>query len=235
MRPFLTAFLLTASLSACQAAPPVEDAAVDGALIGTVVEHIAAAPYLYLKLRTAAGEVWAAVPEGQVQDGATVSVYQPMLMEGFTSSVLNRTFDAVYFGTLTPMGGSATAPATSPHAVGPQPATSIVIGDIARAEGANGRTVAEAWDQAAGLDGKPVAIRGVVVKYLASIMGKNWIHLRDGSGNDAMGTNDITVTTLETATEGETVTITGTLTTNRDFGAGYSYPVLIEDASILRR
>lgn len=238
MRSYPAAFLVIAALSACQAAPPAEDAAAlgdEGALTGQVVEHLAASPYLYLRLRTSEGEVWAAVPEGAVEDGATVSVYQPMLMEGFTSSALNRTFDAVYFGTLEPVGLPTASPATTPHAGGTQPAGPIVVGSVARAEGSDGRTVAEAWGQAARLEGKSVTIRGVVVKSLTGIMGKNWIHLRDGSGDAAAGTHDITVTTMETATEGETVTVTGTVRTNRDFGAGYSYPVLVEDARIVRQ
>ena len=33
----------------------------------------------------------------------------------------------------------------------------------------------------------------------------------------------------------ETITITGSVRTNRDFGAGYSYPVIVEDAKIVRK
>ena len=59
---------------------------------------------------------------------------------------------------------------------------------VAKAEGASGRTVAELWGQRAALNGKEVTVRGKVVKFTPEVMGKNWIHLRDGSG--ARGKDD---------------------------------------------
>ena len=79
-----------------------------------------------------------------------------------------------------------------------------------------------------------MVVRGVVVKYSANIMGKNWIHLRDGSGSAEKKTDDITVTTSSIAMKGDTVVATGTLATGVDIGAGYSYAALIEDASIAK-
>ena len=61
-------------------------------------------------------------------------------------------------------------------------------------------------------------------------MGKNWIHLQDGTG--AAGTNDLTVTTAGTASVGNTVVVRGNLTTNKDFGFGYKYDVMVEDAAV---
>ena len=91
------------------------------------------------------------------------------------------------------------------------------------------------WAQRATLEGQTVTIRGVVVKYNAGVMGKNWLHLQDGSGDAGQSTNDITVTTMDDAANGETVTIWGTVRTNKDFGAGYTYPVIVEDAKIVAR
>jgi len=105
---------------------------------------------------------------------------------------------------------------------------------VEKATGADARTVAELWAQKARLEGKAVTIRGVVVKVNDGVMGKNWIHLQDGSGDAKQGTNDITVTSMDRAAKGETVTITGTVRTNRDFGSGYAYPVMVEDAKIVR-
>ncbi len=97
------------------------------------------------------------------------------------------------------------------------------------------RTFAEVWAQQANLDGKTVPVRGVVVKYNGGVMGKNWLHLQDGSGNAGQGTNDITVTSLDEAAKGDTVTIRETVRTNKDFGAGYTYPMMVEDAKVLAR
>jgi hypothetical protein len=65
-------------------------------------------------------------------------------------------------------------------------------------------------------------------------MGKNWIHLQDGSGAAAQGTNDMTVTSMDLAAMGTTITVKGTVRTGKDFGAGYVYPVLVEDARIVK-
>ena len=75
-------------------------------------------------------------------------------------------------------------------------------------------------------------MRGKVVKYNAMIMGKNWLHLRDGSGSDDKSNNDLTVTTATPAKLGDTVLVTGNVSTNRDFGAGYKYTVILEDAKV---
>ena len=82
------------------------------------------------------------------------------------------------------------------------------------------------------LKDKPVLVRGKVVKYNAGIMGKNWVHLRDGSGSAADNTNDVLVTTANQAKVGDVVTVKGIVHTNKDFGAGYAYKVLIEEATL---
>ena len=75
-------------------------------------------------------------------------------------------------------------------------------------------------------------MRGKVVKYTPEVMGKNWIHLRDGSGSRASKDDDITVTTTSAAAIGDVIVVKGVVKTNRDFGAGYTYPVIIEDAKV---
>jgi len=90
--------------------------------------------------------------------------------------------------------------------------------------------VEDLYSQKSDLGGKTVTIKGKVVKFTAGIMGKNWIHLQDGSG--APGTNDITVTTDGFAEVDNSVTVTGVLSTDKDFGYGYKYSVIIEDAKV---
>jgi hypothetical protein len=73
--------------------------------------------------------------------------------------------------------------------------------------------------------------RGKVVKTNPNIMGKNWLHVRDGSG--AEGTNDLTVTTAGTAPNvGDTVVVKGTVALEKDFGMGYQYDIIVEDAEV---
>jgi hypothetical protein len=137
------------------------------------------------------------------------------------------------FGTL----GGAGKSAPSSSALGASFATNpgkkldtINAAPVAKAGGANAKTVEEVVTQAAKLKGKSVAVRGRVVKYNAEIMGKNWIHLRDGSAAGDAG--DILVTTTSMAKVGDVVTVKGVVNTNQDFGAGYAYKVLIEEATL---
>ena len=112
----------------------------------------------------------------------------------------------------------------------------VDLGDVRvpKATGANAKTVEEIVTQRAQLKDKPVEVRGKVVKFNAAIMGKNWLHLRDGTGAEAKGSNDILVTTQGQAKPGDVVTVRGTVRTDKDFGSGYAYDVMIEDATIAR-
>jgi predicted small lipoprotein YifL len=74
------------------------------------------------------------------------------------------------------------------------PSAEVDLAGIAKAEG--GQTVAEVYAGKDALAGKPVTVRGKVVKLNTGIMGRNWLHVRDGSGTE--GTNDLTVTTQST-------------------------------------
>jgi hypothetical protein len=153
-------------------------------------------------------------------------------MGRFASKTLNRTFERIYLGTLEPSRGMINgAPATaggsgtSSAADGTPPAPDAKVGQIARASGAAARSIGDVWTQKRHLAGDTVTIRGVVVKYNPGVMGKNWIHLQDGGGDVARGTNDA-------AALGDTGTITGTARTNRDVGAGYPFAVIVEEARV---
>ena len=100
----------------------------------------------------------------------------------------------------------------------------------AKASGATAHTIAEIRAQKNALKDKPVALRGKVVKATNGVLGKNWIHVRDGSAQGDAG--DLTVASADTAKVGETVLVTGTVHLDRDLGAGYHYDVLVEDAQI---
>ena len=217
-----------------QAAAPTAAPSAGLSVTGKLLERIAASPYAYLRIQTAQGEVWAAVPETKVEKGAEVTVTGAMIMRDFESKTLKRTFAQIYFGTLAGTGPAA-APAGDPHASAGQPAAAVEVGKVEKASGADARTVAEVWAQKGSLKGKTVTVRGKVVKYNAGIMGKNWLHLQDGSGDAKAGTNDITVTSGDGAAKGDTVTITGVLRLDKDFGSGYSYAALIEDAKVEKK
>ncbi|MBP2688102.1 MAG: hypothetical protein H6Q83_289 [Deltaproteobacteria bacterium] len=102
---------------------------------------------------------------------------------------------------------------------------------VGKAKGADAYSVSETYEKAGTLDKKTVVVRGKVVKVSRGIMGKNWVHLRDGSGT-AGKDNDITVTTGDKVAVGDVVTAKGTVRVDKDFGAGYAYPVIVEDAKL---
>jgi hypothetical protein len=129
-----------------------------------------------------------------------------------------------------PAEQQAGMPAGQPHPMPAAPAADVDLTGIAKADG--GKTVAEVYGEKAALTGQPVTVRGKVVKTNANIMGKNWLHVRDGSGAD--GTNDLTVTTAGNVPNvGDLVVVTGTVAVDKDFGMGYQYPVLVEEATIV--
>ena len=96
------------------------------------------------------------------------------------------------------------------------------------------KSIADIYQEKAELAGKPVKLQGKVVKVNNNIMNRNFLHLQDGSGDPAVGTNDLTITSDDTAAIGDTVTVTGTLMVDLDFGSGYKYPLLLEKASIIK-
>ena len=127
-----------------------------------------------------------------------------------------------------PEAPAAAAQVPADHPVA-QPAAEVDLSGIAKAEG--GKTVAEVYAEKDALGGQKVTVRGKVVKANAGIMGRNWLHVRDGSG--AEGTNDLTATTAaDLPAVGTTVVLTGTLALDQDFGMGYQYPVIVQDAEL---
>jgi len=201
---------------------------------GQVLETMDVESYTYLRLKTKDGETWAAVNKSPVKKGAEVTIENAMVMNNFESKTLKRTFPTIFFGTLGGTGASAPADGADMAKAHSGLGKTIDPGDIhvPKASGPNARTVAEVVTKGAELKGQTVLVRGKVVKYNPEIMGKNWVHLRDGSGSPSDNTNDVLVTTMNQANIGDIVTAKGIVHTNQDFGAGYSYKVLIEEATL---
>lgn len=221
-----------AAATPVKSALPAAAAAAPGSsgLTGKVLESFNGGGYTYLRLATASGEEWAAIREANVATGDTVTVDAQMTMEKFASPSLNRTFDRIVFGTLATGAGAPVAPTASPAQHMQAPAAADV--HVEKASG--GLTVAEVWAQKSKLNNSEVVVRGKVVKFRPEIMGVNWMHIQDGSGSPASGNNDLTVTTSEVVAQGDTVTVKGTLAADKDFGAGYKYPVIVEKAKLLK-
>ena len=219
-----SALFFAALVGTAQAAAPAQPPN----LTGLVLETRNVGSYTYLRLRTASGEIWAAVPTATVSTGAQVTIRGAVTMENFESKTLKKTFDKIAFGVL----DDPKAKASSLHGTMPARATGIAAAKVAKASGPEAKTVAEVIAGKAALKDKTVVVRGQVVKVSAGILGKNWLHLRDGSGSAADGNNDILVTTQDPSAVGDIVSARGTVRTDVDLGVGYTYAVIIAGAAL---
>lgn len=239
-------------LIACLALPlpfaHAETTADAGSISGKVAETMTTAGYTYVLVDTAGKKVWATAPQFAVKTGDTVSFVPSMPMTGYHSQSLKRDFDLVYFANgitvngggikaaLPPghqaLGGAGDKPLPPGHPVLKKETASpnLDLTGIPRAK--DGKLVAEIISGAAKLAGKEVTVRGKVVKYNADIMGKNWLHLQDGSGSAAKKDNDLLVTTVTDAKVGDVVLVTGKVAVNQDFGAGYKYAVMLANTQV---
>lgn len=199
---------------------------------GVALEKLNAMQYTYLLVNENGTEKWLAFPKAEVKIGETYYYGNEMLMTNFESKDLKRTFEKVYFveGVTTQQShsGNMAQPQENPHATGKVTAVEKADVNIAPAKG--GLSIADLFARKAQLVGKRVIVKGKVTKYNEAIMNSNWIHIQDGSSYK--GSYDLTISSQKAVKVGETYTFEGTVVTNKDFGAGYKYDVLLENAVI---
>jgi hypothetical protein len=208
-----------------------------GSVSGKVVETMDAGGYTYVCVEKKGKKTWVAVPQMKVTVGSQMSFQPGAVMPNFTSKTLNRTFDSIVFsGGPAAAGGQAAPgmPGGDPNHGGSKANVAALDKNIKveKASGDNAYTVGEIYSKRASLDKKKVAVKGKVVKFSQGIMGKNWVHIQDGSGDQKKGTHNLVATTQDTAAVGDIVTVTGTFAKDKDFGAGYLYKAIIEDAKV---
>jgi hypothetical protein len=223
--------------------PPAAPTVPLTTLKGKVLETMTSGGYTYILLQQEKESKWIAVPETTITAGETVEVLQGTEMGELVSKTLKRTFPNIMFsnGLANPKPKEDTATTTkkmAAHAsVGLNAASGTTETALAanikvdKATGANAYTVAEINASRANLNGKRVAVRGKIVKVSKGIMKTNWYHLRDGSGETTAKTNDLVATGRTDLLLGDTVTATGTIATDKDFGGGYFYEVIMEETT----
>lgn len=219
------------------AAPAAAPAAAQSAnsYTGAIAETMDSGGYTYAKLKGEKDEVWVAAPVFDAKVGETVSVSLDMPMADFQSKTLNRTFPMLYFVQEVARNGQ-------PLTAGNAPAAPALMGSHGAAATApvvqkldppaGGLSVADVIAKQAALSGKPVTVRGTVVKFNGGIMERNWLHIQDGSGSADAKTNDLTITTDADVKVGDVVTLSGIVGTKKDFGSGYAYDVIVEKATL---
>lgn len=213
-------------------AAPADDASTG--ISGQVVETMNVAGYTYVLIDEGGKQTWVAGPATEVAVGDEVMVAEGGVpMVNYYSKTLDRNFEVVYFVSSilnasqpASLGGAETQTGT-PQVTAP---ADVDLSNIEPVEG--GQTIKDIFTKKDELSGKQVSFRGKVVKYSPQIMGKNWLHIQDGSGDSGTGSNDLTVTTSVTAQVGDTVLVNGVLTLDKDFGYGYKYALIVEDAQV---
>jgi len=196
---------------------------------GEVLETMDAGGYTYVHVNTGTEKIWAAGPQTVIKVGDKVNFVGGMEMRGFRSETLDRNFDSIQFVPAINTGeNTAVVPEGHPQIQSSPDASEMDFSGVQVPDG--GKSIAQVYEQRASLVGKEVTIRGKVVKFTAGVMGKNWIHLMDGTGN--AGANDLTVTTDGVVTIGDVITIRGQVGTDKDFGYGYKYDVIVENAVV---
>jgi len=194
----------------------------------SVIEVIQTSNYTYLQVSENNENFWIAVALREAKEGDVLYYKDAMEMKDFQSKELNRVFPSIYFvqdvsETLVP-AEQANRPS------GKIPAKRLVETDVAPAK--DGITIDELYRNKDKYADKTVKVRGIVVKYSENIMNKNWAHIQD---NTEFGGNfDLTVTTMDVVEEGSTVTFEGVIRLDKDFGAGYAYDIIMEDAKTVK-
>lgn len=206
-----------------------------------VEEIIDGGNYSYIRYTQDGIEYWGAINARPLEVGKTYYYRDAMEMKNFQSKSLDRVFPSIWFindfsekppqnKATDPMGkmkASKTDNLAEDHNKASDVHQQI---DVEKPEG--GYSLAEVFEKKSELAGKEIIVRGQVVKVNTAIMNKNWIHIQDGTSyNDLF---DLTITTTEDVSFqlGDVVTFKGQLELNKDFGYGYKYDYIVENASI---
>ena len=226
----LTAILITAGCKGPLSSPGASAAKQEVHKV-VVNEVIQAGEYTYLNVTEKKKQIWLALPSVQASKGDQLYYSGGLLMTDFFSKGLDRTFPSILFlesVSRTPFVGENGATANNITPV--QVKTEKMKISIQPEAGCI--SIAKLLEAKASYSGKTVRIKGRVIKFNAAILGKNWIHIQDGS--EYNGTFDLTITTDSQLSVGDTATFEGKIILNKDFGYGYSYEVMMEDGKMIK-
>ena len=198
-----------------------------------VEEVVQTSGYTYMRVKVNDTEKWIAVNRQEAAPGEVYYYEQGLEMRNFNSKELNRTFETVYFVndlSKEPITGHAHDTAAQP--MKPVQATLTMKEGISVEPAVEGLSIAKLYADRSKYDGKIIKIKGQVVKINDEVMDRNWVHIQDGT-NDS-GNFDLTVTTKDVVKMDEVVTFEGTISLKKDFGYGYFYEVIMEDAKVVK-
>jgi hypothetical protein len=215
-------------------APPVQSNAgsMQSSTVRTAVvnEVLQATNYTYLNVNQGDESYWMAISKRTIEPGSTISYTSALEMNNFTSKDLSRTFESIYFVDQISVHSDSsmmTQSEDSPHRM--KPVLEKMDIEVEPIEG--GITLAQLYENSQNYADQVITVRGVVTKANRAILDRNWFHVQDGTGDAE--SFDLTITTQDDAQVGDVVTFKGKITLNKDFGAGYQYDVIMEEAALL--
>lgn len=186
--------------------------------------------YTYLSVEDGNESYWIAVAGKGFEKGETIYFKSFVEMNDFKSKELDRTFESILFVDQFSREPDGLDKAVPSGAETPNPRKNrmdALIDSIKIAPAPGGISIAELYGNAEKYKDKEVVVSGQIVKINRDIMDRNWVHIMDGTRVDR---SDLTFTTTEDFQMGDTITIRGKVALDKDFGAGYVYPLIVEEA-----
>jgi len=197
-----------------------------------VDEVLPATKYVYVHVSEGVEKYWVATALKEITVGETYFFRGGLLKTNFESKEYNRMFEKIYLvSQFVPAkhGGSPTN-ATDPTTPSGNQNNEATVKSVKKVEKAAGSiSIAELVNDPQKYEGQSVQLSGECVKINPKIMGKNWIHLKDGSKDDY----DLVITSDIFVREGSIITIKATVVLNKDYGAGYNYSLILEDGILV--
>ncbi len=191
-----------------------------------VSEVIQTSNYTYLQVQENDAKFWIAVVSREAKPGDSVYYSKASEMKNFSSRELGRTFPSIFF--VDDPTDKFIPIAATPQDLTPKKVKIVRWSEISVETPKGGISIAELYKNKNSYAGKTVIIRGKVVRYNHEVMQKNWVHIQDGT--DFSDKFDLTVTTMDSLAVGSTATFKGIIRLDKDFGSGYFYDVIMEEA-----
>ena len=199
-----------------------------------VSEVIQGGSYTYISATENGIAKWIAVAKQEVNPGEVLYYYDALPMENFHSKEIDKTFDVIYFvNKITKTPGAEQSAMTGGMPASHQGKVEASDAEVEITKAESELSIADVFANKAEYSSKEFEIKGAVVKVNEQVMGKNWVHIQDGTG--AGGNFDLTITTQANVKVGDVVTFKGKLTLEKDFGAGYFYEVIMEDGTLVQK
>ena len=194
-----------------------------------VREVLPGSKYVYLKVEEGSDTYWIATGPGAITAGAPYVFNEAVVKTDFRSATLDREFDSIYLVTqLVPAVRKKELKRMrfNPHANASEKDTSQAGEETGQIQKVS---LNELLEDARRFENQQIEINGICTKVNTNIMDRNWIHLKSNPED----TREVVATSSHAPPVGESITLQAVVRLDKDFGAGYIYPILLEDAILI--